>query len=63
MSHKQTLAEFLADCLIEKGYVDGEYYTDEEWRAEITPFLEEGIKEYENNLDTEQSDSGVAEGS
>lgn len=42
------LATYLAEYLTERGYINGEYYTDKEWIEEITPVLEKGIEDYEN---------------
>ena len=39
-------AQFLAEYITKKGFVDGEYYTNEEWIKELIPVIDEGLKKW-----------------
>lgn len=41
------LAHFLAEYITNKGFIDGEYYTAEEWVDEISQAIIEGMEVYE----------------
>lgn len=49
MKEKETVAQFLARYITGKGFCNGEYYTNEEWIADLTPTIEEGMKEWEKD--------------